>query len=75
MIESRYWLLISYLRDLDVAERRSQKLAEARAALPPGTSRARVTTVNARWMRAAEARDRRIEDVRYQLSKLPELKP
>jgi hypothetical protein len=35
------------------------KAAEARAALPPGSSRARVTTANARWARFAEARDRR----------------
>lgn len=44
-------------RDLAAAERRSEKLAEARSKLPPGSSRARVTTANARWARAAEYRD------------------
>lgn len=36
----------------------SAKACSARAALPPGSSRARVTTANARWASAAEARDR-----------------
>jgi Alpha/beta hydrolase len=45
-------------RELRRATLASQRATEARAALPPGSSRARVTTANARWMRAAEARDR-----------------
>lgn len=44
-------------RLLDAATAKSAKLAEARAALPAGSTRARVTTANARWARAAEARD------------------
>lgn len=40
------------------AQAKSDRAVEARAALPAGSSRARVTTANARWMRAAEARDR-----------------
>jgi hypothetical protein len=36
---------------------KSEKLSQARAALPAGTSRAKVTTANARWARAAEARE------------------
>lgn len=36
----------------------SVRASEARAALPPGSSRAKVTTANARWMSAAEERDR-----------------
>lgn len=35
------------------------RTSNARAALPPGSSRARVTTANARWSTACEARDRR----------------
>jgi hypothetical protein len=53
-------------RELAAAERKSAKAAEARSSLPPGSSRARVTTANARWARAAEARDllaRRIEEL------------
>lgn len=42
---------------LDEAEQRSAKLASVRAALPPGSTRARVTTANAKWARAAEYRD------------------
>ena len=45
------------VRELKAAERASQKACSARANLPSGSSRARVTTANARWMRAAEYRD------------------
>lgn len=44
--------------------KKSLKLSEARAKLEPGTSRARVTTANARWARAAEARDLRFNQLR-----------
>jgi len=44
-------------RELARAEVKSQKLAEKRAAWPAGTSRARITTANARWARAAEYRE------------------
>lgn len=40
------------------AMRASQRAADARAALPLGSSRAKVTTANARWSRAAEERAR-----------------
>ena len=40
------------------AQARCDSCSAARAALPPGSSRARVTTANARWARAAEERDR-----------------
>lgn len=41
------------------AEQDSLKAAKARAALEYGSSRARVTTANAKWMRASEDRDRK----------------
>lgn len=44
-------------RDLAKAEKRSATLMERRASLSPGSTRARVTTANARWARAAEHRD------------------
>ena len=44
-------------RELAKAQRASTRASERRAALPAGTSRARVTSANARWMRAAEYRD------------------
>lgn len=47
-------ILEKMLRD---AEKKSAAAVEARAKLPPGSSRARVTSANARWARAAEARD------------------
>lgn len=40
------------------AERASARAAAARSRLPPGSSRARVTSANAKWSRAAEHRDR-----------------
>jgi hypothetical protein len=40
------------------AQAASTKASEARAALPAGSTRARVTSANARWMRCAEERDR-----------------
>lgn len=45
-------------KKIDAAGAKSERLAQARGALPAGSSRARVTTANARWMRAAEERDR-----------------
>lgn len=50
-------------RILQIAEDRAAKASEARQKLPAGSSRARVTSVNARWASAAEERDR----VRQQL--------
>jgi hypothetical protein len=41
----------------------SAKWAERRRSLPPGSTRARVTTANARWAQAAEHRDRLQEEL------------
>ena len=50
---------LKWLRaELKRAQKASEKVAAARGALPPGSTRARVTTANARWMRKAEYRDR-----------------
>jgi len=54
-------------RELARAEAKSQRLSDARSRLPAGSSRARVTTANARWARAAEAREevrRRLEEAK-----------
>jgi hypothetical protein len=56
MAESRE--ILAARKELARAEKASAKAAERRAALPPGSSRARVTTANARWATAAEHRDR-----------------
>jgi len=45
-------------RALAAAQAKSDRAMEARQRLAPGSSRARVTTANARWSIAAEARDR-----------------
>ena len=45
-------------RALKAAAAKSKRLCLARAELPPGSSRARVTTANARWKGAAEERER-----------------
>lgn len=56
-------------RALVVAERKVVRTSERRRALPPGSSRARVTTANAKWTIACEARDRilrQLEDIERQ---------
>lgn len=45
-------------RELAAAQAKSTRAMEARMGRPPGTSRARATTLNANWARAAEHRDR-----------------
>jgi hypothetical protein len=45
-------------RELKAAMSKSERACQTRASLPPGSSRAKVTTDNARWKSAAEARDR-----------------
>lgn len=50
--------LPAQIRAYLAAEKASARAADARAALPIGASRARVTTANARWRSAAEERDR-----------------
>ena len=50
------WLAAS--RDLAAARRKVAAASKRRFDLPPGSSRARVTTANARWATAAEACDR-----------------
>ena len=44
--------------ELAAAQKVSDKASRARAALPAGSPRARVTSANARWANAAEHRDR-----------------
>jgi sirohydrochlorin ferrochelatase len=55
-------VLAAAVTELTAAERKAQVASEracmARGNLPAGSSRARVTTANARWARAAEERDR-----------------
>lgn len=51
-------MLRTLARDLEAAELAMLKASAARAALPAGSSRARVTTANARWSTKCEQRDR-----------------
>jgi hypothetical protein len=50
-------LLTRYLE----AQQKSSIAAERRSDLQPGSTRAKVTTANARWMAAAEERDRALK--------------
>ena len=51
-------MLRTLARDLEAAELAMLKASAARAALPAGSSRAKVTTANARWSTKCEQRDR-----------------
>jgi hypothetical protein len=51
-------------RALIRAQKACDKTCAARAALPAGSSRAKVTTANARWMSACEERYRREQALR-----------
>ena len=54
-------LLARYEREFEKANERSLGLAAKRMTLPEGSSRARITTLNAKWSIAAEHRDRLLE--------------
>jgi hypothetical protein len=58
-------------RELSRAQKASDRASEARFNLPPGSTRARVTTANARWMRAAEHRDRILKQLEEAESAVP----
>jgi hypothetical protein len=45
-------------RELLLLQGQVERLSERRRELPAGSSRRRVTTANARWMRACETHDR-----------------
>ena len=45
-------------RELLLLQRQVERASEARRKLPAGSSRAKVTTANARWSRLCEAHDR-----------------
>lgn len=50
-----------YEREWRAAQAKSEAASRRRAGLGPGCSRAAITTANARWMSAAEHRDRLLE--------------
>lgn len=56
-------------RELARLEKAATKAGMRRAELPAGSSRARVTTANARWARIAEARDLVERELRDALEK------
>lgn len=55
---------------LDKAQRTSIRWCEERGALLPGSSRARITTTNARWTQAAEHRDKCKEALEREITAL-----
>jgi hypothetical protein len=60
-MKTKYDALLAAVKRLVESERKSLIACGRRGALPHGTSRARVTTANANWTNAAEARDVCIE--------------
>lgn len=70
MRKTQYDDLVTLARALQTAEHKSLDACDARANLPAGSSRARVTTANARWSIAAEARDRARESLRVEIERL-----
>lgn len=58
MTSTRFDTVLARAKALVDAERKSLKACDARGSLPAGSTRARVTTANANWARAAEQRDR-----------------
>lgn len=67
---TKYDKLVELVRRLQLAERKSLKACSARGALPAGSTRARVTTANARWANAAEFRDRAQDAVCAEVERL-----
>jgi hypothetical protein len=67
--------LVATWRELQKAQKASLKAAAARHRLPPGSTRARVTTANANWARAAEHRDRVQERYQRELETLARAEP
>lgn len=59
--------LLDAWRRLERAQKDSTREAGKRADLPAGSSRAKVTSANARWGSAAEERDRALEAYRVAL--------
>jgi hypothetical protein len=53
-------------RELLVLQRRAEQARDARQKLPPGSSRTKVTTANAKWMRLCESRDQLLK-LRHEL--------
>jgi hypothetical protein len=54
-------LLAAYEKEYERAHAKSLRLATRRMELPDGSSRARITSLNAQWSIAAEHRDRLLE--------------
>ena len=54
---NRFTALLAAVRELERLERASIEAARRRSALAPGSSRASVTTANAKWRVKSEARD------------------
>jgi hypothetical protein len=58
-------------REFQRLQKKAETATKRRADLPAGSSRARVTTANAKWKLAAEARDRRERELEAQWSEMP----
>ncbi len=72
---TRFGALLEAVKALDDAERASLLAAQRRHELPPGSSRARVTTANAHHARKAEARDRKLDAATAEAARVFHLVP
>lgn len=66
--------MIAILRELRTITLKSEAASRARAALPAGSTRARVTTANARWSIAAGARRLTMRRLFSAVASVPELR-
>ena len=74
-VPTRYDDLLKAVKALVDAERASLLAAQRRHELPPGSSRARVTTANANHARKAEARDRKLDAAAAEAARVFHLMP
>lgn len=63
-----YKEIINFCKRLIELERKANKALENRKSKPPGSSRASITTSNARWMIYTESKERQEQEFRTFLS-------
>lgn len=66
-IMDTYQRIAELSKELVAAQKKVERESASRMALPPGSTRARVTTANGRWMAICEHRDRLDEELRAYL--------
>lgn len=67
---SEYQKLYELAKLLNEVAKKAEKASQARFNLPHGSSRAKVTTANARWMVYAESRENYVTELKQELKKV-----